>query len=1110
MLRAADDARRNRRPMFLQRETTLARWCERIIEGGWLLALVFIPNYFNLLSARHFEPDKATTLRSIVLVMAAAALIRWIDGLGAPRAAPAAGDTPRPGIWKRFSAVPMAVPIAVYALVFLLATAVSVVPGVSFFCSYQRLQGAYTNLSYIALAVLIMLTVRRRAQFERLITVTILGSLGAVGYGLVQHFQFDPLPWKGDVVSRVASTMGNSIFVAAYLIMIVPYALYRVIASLHEARTADAPARPAAEVGWAAGYALAIAGSLLLLFAAVEFGAVVRVATLGWWWVFPGALVVATGLYILPTLGLHHRERVGLAGLVPGLLAVGYALVVGLAFLVASPTTRAQPGRIGLEWPVWMVIAAYALLFVLPRLGEAPSRLWLRMHGVGMLLIAGLLLVTIFFTQSRGPWIGLGASLFVFVTLLLLRAWQRARAGGTPRAALWRNLLVAEVVLAVALGGLLVLFNISDAPAVQQLRRVPYIGRMGTLLETDSGTGLVRRLIWFGDDKAGGAVGLITSDPLRLIVGWGPESMFVAYNRFYPPALANIESRGASPDRSHEAYLDELVNKGLLGLISYLFVLISFFVLAWRLARRVPEWRWEVCFLAAIAVVTAHCVEGFTGIPIVATLMLLWVTIAVVVVGGALAGAYTLGSAAPAPAPAPAAAAPARAANQGRAAARKRGAVARGAPPRGAAAGRPARDGSGLSWLIAGMVLAVALALVWFVNIENVYADMRFQQGQVYGDNPRADLTDQLLALNYYLDAINKEPGQDFYYLNLGRTLMSIVDIRRQNPKIPLGEPKPDARLEDLLANDLWAAQEFVLRTQVDEALPGAFPGSDLAPARVLNQPLQETMSYAETALKRARELNPLNKDHYANLARLHSFWFSRLTRDPEHLRQAINWYEQGTTIAPQDVTILNEYAGAVALMGSYLESQRDAAAAQTYYDQADALLKRSAALDPRYSDTPLRQADLLRLRGRTDDAVSGYVALIGQNPHALDPQIGGIIEALRGQPEQLRRLRDAYDAALAKKPDDPALQSYVGMLSARAGDLPAAAQAFSRQIALQPSNLEARRNYMLVLSDTGQYAQAADQAQQLRALVQQSQPDQSVAELDRLIELFRARAGGG
>src|SRR4029079_14095068 len=136
-----------------------------------------------------------------------------------------------------------------------------------------------------------------------------------------------------------------------------------------------------------------------------------------------------------------------------------------------------------------------------------------------------------------------------------------------------------------------------DAPIFDQLRRVPYVSRLGALLETNEGTGLVRRLIWTGDDKAGGAVALITSNPLRTVIGWGPESMFVAYNKFYPPALAHIEARGASPDRSHEAYLDELVTKGLLGLVTYLFVIISFFALAWRLTRS-GSWNTQVLAIA--------------------------------------------------------------------------------------------------------------------------------------------------------------------------------------------------------------------------------------------------------------------------------------------------------------------------------------------------------------------------------------------------------------------------------------------------------------------------------------------------------------------------------
>jgi hypothetical protein len=63
----------------VSRPSPVAVWCERVIEGGWLLALLLIPAYFNLLSARHFEPDKATTLRSIVMIMLAAVLIHALE-----------------------------------------------------------------------------------------------------------------------------------------------------------------------------------------------------------------------------------------------------------------------------------------------------------------------------------------------------------------------------------------------------------------------------------------------------------------------------------------------------------------------------------------------------------------------------------------------------------------------------------------------------------------------------------------------------------------------------------------------------------------------------------------------------------------------------------------------------------------------------------------------------------------------------------------------------------------------------------------------------------------------------------------------------------------------
>jgi hypothetical protein len=1094
----------------LQRQTAIAIWCERIIEGGWLLALVLIPSYFNLLSSRHFEPDKATTLRAIVLFMVAAGIILVLERWGRRPANKDAPATQQGSVlaraWHRLNAIPLAVPVLVYALVFIFTTLTSVVPGVSFWGSYQRLQGTYTNLSYIALAAMIVLNLRRREQLDRLIIVMVLASLVAVGYGLVQERQLDPLPWKGDVVTRVASTMGNSIFVAAYLIMVLPYALYRAIVALHEARgTAADRAGNGADWGWALGYTLVVIGSLMVIFGAIKFGAVVRTSDLRYWWIYPGALFVALGLFILPTLRLHSSERISMAMLWPGILTVVYLLLVGFSYAIGQGQGQQvipQPGRGGLDWPIWMVggvvavVAAYVLFYMLPRRPEAPSRTSLFLQGVGMLLIAALILITIFFTQSRGPWLGGGVGLFVFFTLLLIQAWRRARVAQSPRAALWRNLLIAEVALALGLGGFLVVFNLSDAPFFVQLRDVPYVGRLGRLLETESGTGLVRRLIWLGDDKAGGTVALITADPLRTAIGWGPESMFVAYNRFYPPSLANIEARGASPDRSHEAYLDELVTKGALGLISFLFVLLSFFALAWRLIRSVDEWRMQVLFIACLSAVVSHVVEGLTGIPIVSTLMMLWVSLAVLVVGGALAGQYSLDAAAqpvePAAESAPVAPAPRQAAGKGQPAGkgRRQGSAARGAAQGRAVAGRGRRPASNpAALMIYALVMLLGLAGVWFFNVDNVYADMRFQQGQGYTDAPNSSVEQQIVGMSYLLDAIRMEPEQDFYYLNLGRTLMNITDIRHQTNDAPLGQVKPDAKVEDLLRlSDPFAVQSFV------------------------QKPPLELLSYAQAVLERARQINPLNKDHYANLARLHSFWYSRMDHDPNQLNQAIEWYRQAhDQIAPQDVVILNEYAGAVALRANYARDRNDAAAAQADFALAQQLLEQSKQLDPRYGDTDTRLAELMRLQGHAAEATDRYIALLNTNPHALDSQINAIIEGLRDQPDQLKRLRDTYAAAVTKQPDDALLYSFIGLLSVRAGDLPRAAESYAKLTQLQPNSIEARRNYTLVLSDTQQYQQATDEALKMLALAQEQQaPQQQTQAIQGLIEYLKARAAGG
>ncbi|MBX0326552.1 hypothetical protein K2Z83_02440 [Oscillochloris sp. ZM17-4] len=1107
----------------MQRETTISRWCERIIEACWVLALTLIPIYFNLFTARHFEPDKATTLRSLAVVASAMALIRAIELLNARGGAPPPAEPPAgPGIWRRFTAIPLALPTLIYALVFLLTTATSVVPGTSFWGSYQRLQGTYTNLSYILLFVLILTTLRTRAQIERIVTITIISGVTTAGYGVLQHLRLDPLPWQGDVITRVASTLGNSIFVAAYLIMVTPLALYRLVVGLSDARAARPSDSPRADWLWALAKGLLLLGGVLMLLSVIKFGAAVRTIDFRYWWVFPSAVMCATALWWLLTTDFDRSG--GRIPIWPGLLTLVFLVIFGAQFattaaggIQASASFQDAPNAA--DWWVWLLVsigcgvAGYGLALFLPARPAQPSRLSLSIGAAASGAAAVLMVVATVFTQSRGPFLGLGAGLFVFFSLLLWVGLRRARAQGADRlAGRLRALLISWVGVTVLAAVFLAAFNLSDAPVFVQLREVPYLGRMGTLLEVDSGTGLVRRLIWAGDAHGGGAIGLITSNPLRAIIGWGPESMFVAFNPFFPPSLSDIEARGASPDRSHQAILDELVTKGLAGLLSYLFLLISFGVLAIRLMMRSQDWRWQVFSIATLSLVVCHVVEGLTGIPIVATLMMLWVALAITVSGGALDGHYRL-SLRPEPVAAPgdagaeplvSPAAPERK-RQG-APAGRRGA-ARGGASRSRGGPRPGAraEGRAPALIAYGALLTVALWFTWAANIAPVYADMRFQEAQGLSDRAGTDLNQLVTVLDDYISTVRSSPGEDFYYLSLGRALMTTGDALRSRGG-DLGQPDPKASVQNLLAlSGPTEVASFIQR------------GSTLG-----------MMSYAEAVLLRAHELNPLNKDHFANLGRLNNYWYG-ITRDPERLRIALSWYEQVAPIAPNDVTLINERAGIVVSLGDYALVAGDSAQAQSYYDQAAELLRHSAELDPHFGNTYMRLGDLARDRGDLVVATDTYVQAISRSPLDVASGIQRVADSLAGHPDLIGRLRDAFVEAAQKSEDRLAileanpdraadartaraqaalLHAATGLLFVRAGDVPGSLDAYKRAIALQPANAEYSRNYTIVLSDTKRYDEAIAEASRMLATLQASGQNDQATQVQQLIQTVQRAQG--
>ncbi|HNS51968.1 MAG TPA: peptidylprolyl isomerase [Anaerolineae bacterium] len=559
--------------------TRLSIFCDKVIEAGWLAAIIVVPLFFNIYSQRVFEPDKISLLRSLVLVMACAWLVRiledWRGGAG-PFAglAPGGEEGTREGLWKRLVSRPLALPILLFVLVYILSTILSVSPSVSFLGSYQRLQGTYTTLSYIVLFALVLDGLRTKRQLDRLVSAAILSSFPVALYGLVQHFGLDPLPWGGDVTNRVASNMGNAIFVAAYLIMVLPLTLVRLLKNWKET-TGPVDTRDGL---WGVGAFLVLAACLLVAM-------LVRQGMTSGWIVW-AALALGLGLQV-PVYVLNAPER--------RVRILAISLPLTFAFLVAFSWLQEiiipPPEGVDVPGHMWLGILA-ALIFAAAMVAFAyylrkPVARLLLLSTYFTVLIAQL--ICIFYTQSRGPLLGLLAGLFVFVAALGI---VKRKVGLT-----W-----AVTALFVAVAALLVVFNTADTPLIEKLRETRYIGRLGKVLQTEEGTGKVRVLIWEGViDMVAPHDPLVTPgtgggpdkvNALRPFVGYGPESMYVAYNRFYPADLAHYEKRNASPDRSHNETFDALAQTGIVGFLVYMFVFASVFYLALRYLGLIRT-RWQ-------------------------------------------------------------------------------------------------------------------------------------------------------------------------------------------------------------------------------------------------------------------------------------------------------------------------------------------------------------------------------------------------------------------------------------------------------------------------------------------------------------------------------------
>ncbi len=298
----------------------LYRYTNAAIECCWLVIAALVPLFIDLLRSQPATP-KGLILQLLVLLMA---LLWLVQRLAAARAQVPPGPASRGVSW------PLIGLALAYAGTTLLSAGLSPLPGMAFWGSYLRNEGALATTSYVVLFLIVADRLRDRAQFDRLVSVLLATTLVVCLYGVAQALHLDPMPWGHDISARIISTAGNALFLANYLLLVLPLTLWRLVQPRESAPS------PALDFRGPA----AVAGAVLLL--AIVF--VVSVGHAESWWAMP-ALIGAYALLVawappFPSTPLGLRLRwlsyLGLLGL-EGVVLLLTASIGPLAALIGAP-----------------------------------------------------------------------------------------------------------------------------------------------------------------------------------------------------------------------------------------------------------------------------------------------------------------------------------------------------------------------------------------------------------------------------------------------------------------------------------------------------------------------------------------------------------------------------------------------------------------------------------------------------------------------------------------------------------------------------------------------------------------------------------------------------
>ncbi|MDD5318606.1 MAG: O-antigen ligase family protein [Candidatus Pacebacteria bacterium] len=255
--------------------------------------------------------------------------------------------------------------------------------------------------------------------------------------------------------------------------------------------------------------------------------------------------------------------------------------IVALQDLFANPPIGRIYGTLGNSTylGVYSLIHIFLAVFFLVR--QAQSEYKNKLGQASLMVLYSLVAIfdayIMYNTGTRGSFLGLVAGAFFVLVVITFFGKKK----NTDQNEAQKNTPKGVRVVAASILGVMVLtiafFGIfGSTPAVAN---IPFFARFSAPIQAvlhgdfksfAESEGKGRLLIW--QAALQGAV-------QRPILGWGPESFNYVFNMHYSPAMYGQEQWF---DRSHNVFLDWLIDGGVLGLIGYLALFVALLYIIWK------------------------------------------------------------------------------------------------------------------------------------------------------------------------------------------------------------------------------------------------------------------------------------------------------------------------------------------------------------------------------------------------------------------------------------------------------------------------------------------------------------------------------------------------